>query len=167
MCGCLSHAPYWGPGPQPRHVPWLEIELVTLWFTGQHSIHWATPARATLETYIVLLTNVTPINKVKDTTEMKHLNIWQRPKGSHGGGWLRHSAEVTWRWGGKRTEWAGCRRFMITDIDESEVWFIITGEQRGCLGEHRQHWVKDVSRKLQYENKFPEAFVNGQSKWHT
>ena len=20
-CGCLSHAPYWGPGPQPRHVP--------------------------------------------------------------------------------------------------------------------------------------------------
>ena len=21
MCGCLSHAPYWGPGLQPRHVP--------------------------------------------------------------------------------------------------------------------------------------------------
>ena len=21
MCGCLSHAPYWGPGQQPRHVP--------------------------------------------------------------------------------------------------------------------------------------------------
>ena len=21
MCGCLSHAPYWGPDPQPRHVP--------------------------------------------------------------------------------------------------------------------------------------------------
>ena len=21
MCGCLSHTPYWGPGPQPRHVP--------------------------------------------------------------------------------------------------------------------------------------------------
>ena len=21
MCGCLSHASYWGPGPQPRHVP--------------------------------------------------------------------------------------------------------------------------------------------------
>ena len=21
MCGCLSHAPYWGPGPQPRRVP--------------------------------------------------------------------------------------------------------------------------------------------------
>ena len=35
-----------GPGPQPRHVPLLGIELATLWFTGQHSIHWATPARA-------------------------------------------------------------------------------------------------------------------------
>ena len=21
MCGCLSHAPKWGPGPPPRHVP--------------------------------------------------------------------------------------------------------------------------------------------------
>ena len=21
MCGCLSYTPYWGPGPQPRHVP--------------------------------------------------------------------------------------------------------------------------------------------------
>ena len=21
VCGCLSHAPHWGPGPQPRHVP--------------------------------------------------------------------------------------------------------------------------------------------------
>ena len=21
MCGCLSHVPHWGPGPQPRHVP--------------------------------------------------------------------------------------------------------------------------------------------------
>ena len=38
--------PLWGPSLQPRHVPWLGIKLVTLWFTGQHSIHWATPARA-------------------------------------------------------------------------------------------------------------------------
>ena len=30
MCGCLSCAPYWGPGLQPRHVPWLGIELVTI-----------------------------------------------------------------------------------------------------------------------------------------
>ena len=42
----LSHAPNWGPGPQPRHMPWLGIELATFQFAGQHSIHWATPARA-------------------------------------------------------------------------------------------------------------------------
>ena len=46
MCGRLSHTPNWGPGLQPRHVPWLGIELATLWFTGWCSIHWATPARA-------------------------------------------------------------------------------------------------------------------------
>ena len=37
--------PYWGAGPQPRHVPWLGTKPVTLWFASQHSIHWATPAR--------------------------------------------------------------------------------------------------------------------------
>ena len=41
----LTH-PNWGPGPQPRHVPWLGIELATFWFTGRCSIHLATPARA-------------------------------------------------------------------------------------------------------------------------
>ena len=46
MCGCLSCAPYWTPGLQPRHVPWLGIEQATVWFTGWHSIQWATPARA-------------------------------------------------------------------------------------------------------------------------
>ena len=46
MCGCLSHDPYWGPGLQPRCVPWLGIKPVTLWFAGGHSFHWATPARA-------------------------------------------------------------------------------------------------------------------------
>ena len=46
MCGFLSHAPYWGPGLQPRHVPCLGIESATLWFAGWHSIHQATPARA-------------------------------------------------------------------------------------------------------------------------
>ena len=46
MCGFLSHTCIWGPGPQPRHVPWLGIKAASLWFTGQHSIHWATPARA-------------------------------------------------------------------------------------------------------------------------
>ena len=46
MYGCLAHAPYWGPCPQPRHVPWLGIEPETLLFRGRHSIHWATSARA-------------------------------------------------------------------------------------------------------------------------
>ena len=45
VCGCLSHAAYRGPGPPPRHVPWLGIELAILWFTGPPSIHWATPDR--------------------------------------------------------------------------------------------------------------------------
>ena len=46
MCGCPSYAPYCGHGPQPWHVPWLGIKPATLWFASQHSIHWATPARA-------------------------------------------------------------------------------------------------------------------------
>ena len=47
MCGCLSHAPHnREPGPQPSHVPRLGIKPATLWFAGQHSIHWAIPARA-------------------------------------------------------------------------------------------------------------------------
>ena len=48
MCGCLSHAPYWEPGRQPRHVPWLGIEPTALWFASLCSIHWVTPARAKL-----------------------------------------------------------------------------------------------------------------------
>ena len=41
----LTH-PYWRSGLQPRPVPWLGIEPATLWFAGQCSVHWATPARA-------------------------------------------------------------------------------------------------------------------------
>ena len=41
----LTHLPYQGPGSQPRRVPWLGIKPATLWSTGRHSIHWATPAR--------------------------------------------------------------------------------------------------------------------------
>ena len=54
ICGCLLHAPYWGRGLQPRHVPWLGIELVIVWFAGWHSIHWATPARAQI--VLIILT---------------------------------------------------------------------------------------------------------------
>ena len=32
-------SPHWGPGPHLRHMPWLGIEPVTLWFTGLHSIY--------------------------------------------------------------------------------------------------------------------------------
>ena len=44
--GCPLHTPNRGPGPQPRHVPWLGIKPVTFWIAGQHSVHWATPTRA-------------------------------------------------------------------------------------------------------------------------
>ena len=46
MYGCLSCVPYSGFGQQPKHVPSLGIKPATLWFTGWHSIHWPTPARA-------------------------------------------------------------------------------------------------------------------------
>ena len=46
MIGCLLHAPCWGTGPKPSHVPWLGIKLGTLCLTDLHSIHWTTPARA-------------------------------------------------------------------------------------------------------------------------
>ena len=51
MCGCLSHAPSWEPGPQPKQVPWLGIKLATLWFAGWRSIRWATPATAKVCTF--------------------------------------------------------------------------------------------------------------------
>ena len=50
QCVVTSHVALTGePGRQPRHMPWVGIEPVTLWFSGLHSIHWATLARALLE----------------------------------------------------------------------------------------------------------------------
>ena len=46
MYACLSHAPNWEPGPQPRHVAWLGFDPVMLLFADLHSIHWATLDRA-------------------------------------------------------------------------------------------------------------------------
>ena len=43
------------PATQACDVPWLGIELVTLWFAGQHSIHWATPARAGSYIFVTLI----------------------------------------------------------------------------------------------------------------
>ena len=31
----LLNRPHWGPGSQPRHVTWLGIEPVTLWFAAR------------------------------------------------------------------------------------------------------------------------------------
>ena len=50
----LVRHPHWGPGPQPRHVPWLGIKPATPWFTGRHSIHWAAPARAPVGTFATI-----------------------------------------------------------------------------------------------------------------
>ena len=36
LMGCLSHNPNWGPGPWPRHGPWLGIWPTIFWFMGQH-----------------------------------------------------------------------------------------------------------------------------------
>ena len=47
MCGSLLHAPYWGPGPQPKPASDWEIEPEP--FGSQAStqaVHWATTARA-------------------------------------------------------------------------------------------------------------------------
>ena len=46
LINSLSHAPIWGYGQQPWHVPWLGIKPATFWFTGQCSIHWVIPAKA-------------------------------------------------------------------------------------------------------------------------
>ena len=35
LIGCLSHAPSWGPGLQPRHVPRLGVEPAPLWFAAR------------------------------------------------------------------------------------------------------------------------------------
>ena len=43
-----SHVPPTGDLAHSPHVPWLGMEPATFWFAGQHSIHWATPARADL-----------------------------------------------------------------------------------------------------------------------
>ena len=48
---------HYPPLPSPlvtvRHVPWQKIEPVTFWFPGQHSTHWATPARAGIHYWLI------------------------------------------------------------------------------------------------------------------
>ena len=52
MCGCLSHAPYWGPGLKPRRVPWLGIEHVTASQAGTQS---SKPHEQGQDRYFILL----------------------------------------------------------------------------------------------------------------
>ena len=76
MCACLSHTPYWRPGPKPRHVLWLGIEHVTLWFAGQHSIHWATQARAEL-TFYVDFENTKNNYRSQGINRKTHVLLWR------------------------------------------------------------------------------------------
>ena len=77
VCSCLSCAPYWGPGLQPRHVPWLGIELVTLWLSGLCSIHWNIPARA-----LSVIFNSTATQYTCSLNGIYHPN-WLTSKWSH------------------------------------------------------------------------------------
>ena len=59
QCLVASCKPHTGkPGLQPRHVPQLGIELATIWFAGQRSIHRATPAGVYLPNFILLSLNL-------------------------------------------------------------------------------------------------------------
>ena len=51
VCFPLTH-PLLGTWPTAQSRARLGIKPVTLWFTGQHSIHWATPARAFLFCFV-------------------------------------------------------------------------------------------------------------------
>ena len=46
---CLSYPPYWRLSLQPKHVPWLGIELVAFCFVGSCSTNWATQVRSYFE----------------------------------------------------------------------------------------------------------------------
>ena len=54
---CLSHAPSWGCGMQPRHVPRPGIKPVTFWFVRWYPTHWATPVREIWDTSLKSATN--------------------------------------------------------------------------------------------------------------
>ena len=83
MCGCLSHTLNWVPGPQARQVPWLGIKPVTLRFSGWHSIHWATPARAIFYLFNLILIP-------------RYVHWFQRGRdGGKEGGGERHQCVVT------------------------------------------------------------------------
>ena len=50
-----GHASNLGPGLQPRHVPWLGIEVGPFRFADWCSVHWDAPARALCVFFIVVV----------------------------------------------------------------------------------------------------------------
>ena len=64
MCGCLSSAPYWAPGPQTRSMCPDRESTVTLWFSVPCSIHWAIPARV-ITFFIIRFLQVRKLNLPK------------------------------------------------------------------------------------------------------
>ena len=105
MCGYLPPAPYWGPGPKPRHVLWLGIKLVTLWFSGQHSIHWAMPARATIFFFFFLKKKLAWWGWVEINGFSSFLSLHFREAGREETPWGWHEVciltPVTWSEGGR------------------------------------------------------------------
>ena len=53
MCGCLSHTPHWGSGPQPRHVPWWKSNQRP--FGSQASAQSTEPQQPGLYIYIIYI----------------------------------------------------------------------------------------------------------------
>ena len=81
--GCLSHTRNRGPGLKPRHVPWLGIDLVPFRFTGQCSIHRATPARAKIK-ILKHQRHLTSVNFLSlshgyQAVRLGHLSTWSPP----------------------------------------------------------------------------------------
>ena len=73
MCGCPPSAPYWGPGPQPWHVPWLGIDPATPWLAVWCSIHWVIPARVRCQKSLVTLN----LNLRLNTTRSRRSTVFK------------------------------------------------------------------------------------------
>ena len=97
---CLSHAPNQGPGPQPRHEPCLGIKLMTLWFLGRLSIHWATPQGSMDIFYVfvhVFLNNAVSkrlgwaqVSSTRESCRKGTQFSWDRSGVKSPGLWVRH-----------------------------------------------------------------------------
>ena len=81
MCGCLLFTPCWGPGRQPRHVPWMGIQPAMLWLASPRLTLWATPARTPL-----LLSSTVWMHFKKEHTFNVYLVFWSI---------IKHELELT------------------------------------------------------------------------